>query len=83
MKNASDRDFAKSVKGHIDLILGGHDHDPLFEPATEDQVCLIKSGYDFQEFSDIRINLNDGTVERQRVLMDVNNYEELRPDADT
>jgi len=64
MKNSSDRDLAKSCKGHIDLILGGHDHDSLFEPATEDQVCLIKSGFDFQEFSDIRVNLKDKTVER-------------------
>jgi 5'-nucleotidase/UDP-sugar diphosphatase len=40
---ADDRELARSVKG-IDLILGGHDHDPItfYEGAT----LIIKAGYD-------------------------------------
>lgn len=30
-------------------------------------MCLIKSGSDFQEFSDIRVNLIDGTIERESI----------------
>lgn len=76
MKTTSDRQLAKSCKGQIDLILGGHDHESIFEEA-DDKVTLIKSGQDFQEFSDIKVIFNgDGTtkVERTQVLMDVRNY---------
>ncbi len=40
---ADDRELARSVKG-IDLILGGHDHDPItfYEGAT----LIIKAGHD-------------------------------------
>ena len=36
MMTENDRKLAESGKGHIDLILGGHDHESLFEQATED-----------------------------------------------
>ena len=47
MMTENDRKLAESGKGHIDLILGGHEHHSVFEPATENKVCLIKSGSDF------------------------------------
>ena len=69
METENDRQLALSGKGHIDLILGGHDHISLWEEATENKVTLIKSGYDFQEFSDIKINLKDKKVERTPVVV--------------
>ena len=40
---ASDRELVRSVKG-INLILGGHDHDPM--TVFENNVMIHKSGYD-------------------------------------
>ena len=71
MMTENDRKLAQSGKGFIDLILGGHEHHSVFERATEKRVCLIKSGSDFHEFSDITVNLINGDVERERVLMDL------------
>lgn len=35
----------------IDLILGGHDHDPYFNFTNS--TLIVKSGMDFKEFSNI------------------------------
>jgi hypothetical protein len=70
MKTSNDRKLAKCGKGHIDLILGGHVHHSIFEEATNEKVCLIKSGYDFQEFSDIKYNFIDKKITRERVFID-------------
>lgn len=40
---SEDRELATQVKG-IDVILGGHDHDPL--AAYENDTLIIKAGYD-------------------------------------
>ena len=84
MKTTSDRKLAKLGKGHIDLILGGHIHQSIFERATKKKVCLIKSGSDFQEFSTIRVNLNTKKLERRRkrILIDEKNKNFI-PDPNT
>ena len=82
MKTSNDRKLAKCGKGHIDLILGGHIHHSVFEDATDETVCLIKSGSDFQEFSDIRYNFISRKIEwRNPILMDVDN-KKFTPDPD-
>ncbi len=52
---AEDRDLAKRVKG-IDLILGGHDHEPL--TAYEGTTLIHKAGYDAKWLSVIDLQVN-------------------------
>ena len=50
----TDRIFADTVSG-VDLCLGGHDHMYVAEMRESTGVSLVKSGTDFEEFSDIKI----------------------------
>jgi len=50
----NDQLLAASVPS-IDIILGGHDHMYVSEVNKETGVFIIKSGTDFEEFSDINI----------------------------
>jgi 5'-nucleotidase len=65
MRLPNDRILAEKCQGDIDLILGGHDHSSVFEKIG--QMSIVKSGTDFEEFSDIKVNLQTREVERTRV----------------
>ena len=72
----NDQALAKGVPG-IDLILGGHDHDPYLENTKSEgypkkDVPLIKSGYDFHGLAVIDISLG----------IDAESYEKAKSDAD-
>lgn len=51
---AEDRQLAREVKG-IDLILGGHDHDPI--TIYEDGVLIFKAGYDAHYLGIVRMEI--------------------------
>lgn len=53
MRTPNDIELAKH-SGHIDLILGGHDH--VFEILNIEDTHVIKSGTDFRQFSKIGVN---------------------------
>ncbi|XP_055601484.1 snake venom 5'-nucleotidase isoform X1 [Uranotaenia lowii] len=53
MRTPNDIELAKH-SGHIDLILGGHDH--VFEILNIEDTHVIKSGTDFRQFSRIGVN---------------------------
>ena len=55
MRLPNDIILAKASQNDINLILGGHDHISTIEKIGK--VTIIKSGSDFQEFSDIEIDL--------------------------
>lgn len=54
MRCPADRDLAKNVP-EIDFVLGGHDHSYIAEVDETTGVTLIKSGTDFEEFSDFDV----------------------------
>ena len=58
------------------MILGGHDHSSLMEQYG--RVTLIKSGSDFEEFSDVIIH-ESGNVERKRIVI----TDKFPPDLET
>jgi predicted phosphodiesterase len=55
MRLPNDRILAEKCQGEVDLILGGHDHSSVFEKIGS--VSIVKSGTDFEEFSDIKVDL--------------------------
>ena len=57
MRCPEDRNLASKVP-EIDFILGGHDHSFFSEVDNDTGAFLIKSGTDFDEFSDCDILLN-------------------------
>ena len=67
MRLPNDRILAEKCQGEVDLILGGHDHASVFEKIG--LVCIVKSGSDFKEFSEIKVDLKTREVDRQRVLI--------------
>lgn len=56
---SEDRELASKVKG-IDVILGGHDHDPLV--AYENDTLIVKAGYDAHYLAvvDLKIEVREG-----------------------
>ena len=54
MRVPNDRTLAESVEG-IDFALGGHDHSYVAEVCEKTGVIIVKSGTDFEEFSDIKV----------------------------
>ena len=56
MRLPNDRELAEKVPG-IDLILGGHDHQSISEMNKDTGIPLVKSGTDFEEFSDLTFYL--------------------------
>ena len=54
MRLPNDRLLAEKVND-IDLILGGHDHFDKAELNQKTGVVLVKSGTDFEQFSDIKV----------------------------
>lgn len=55
MRIPNERILAQTVP-EIDLILGGHDH--VYHQESLNGVFFLKSGTDFEDFSDLRITLN-------------------------
>ena len=54
MRLPRDRILAASVP-EIDILLGGHDHMYAVELIKDTGVFIVKSGTDFEDFSDIRL----------------------------
>ncbi|NKB56918.1 MAG: bifunctional metallophosphatase/5'-nucleotidase [Alphaproteobacteria bacterium] len=56
---AEDRELARTVKG-IDVILGGHDHDPI--TVYEGSTLILKAGHDahYLVVAELAINKKDG-----------------------
>ena len=54
MRVPNDRILAENVEG-VDFVLGGHDHLYVAEVCQKTGVFVIKSGTDFEEFSDIKV----------------------------
>lgn len=52
MRIPNERRLAREV-GDIDMILGGHDHIWICEIVND--VFLLKSGTDFEEFTDFEV----------------------------
>ena len=67
MRLPNDRILAEKCQDEVNLILGGHDHSSVMEQIGK--VTIVKSGTDFEEFSDLTINLTTLKVERKRVLI--------------
>ncbi|XP_050073138.1 trifunctional nucleotide phosphoesterase protein YfkN [Anopheles maculipalpis] len=92
MRTPNDIELAKH-SGHIDLILGGHDH--VYEVLNTEDTYVIKSGTDFRQFSKIDINLNRNqngkiNIKVEKIDVDSTKYsedatlkEELKKYADT
>jgi 5'-nucleotidase len=66
MRLPNDRILAQNCP-QIDLILGGHDHSSVCEVVNS--VTIVKSGSDFEEFSDIKVDFKTKEITRERVLI--------------
>ena len=63
MRHEEDAHLAKSCDKDVDLILGGHDHNlavhgvelNAMDDTFEGNIKLIKSGTDFESYSDIKM----------------------------
>ena len=75
MRLPNDRILAENCS-EIDLILGGHDHSTVHEVVNG--VTIVKSGSDFEEFSDLSIDVSTREVRRERVLI----TEQFLPDPE-
>ena len=71
MRTPNDRLFSENVPG-IDLCLGGHDHLYLTELCERTGVVIIKSGTDFEEFSDIAVEFG---VSKEKARIALENHE--------
>jgi len=52
MRAPNERKLARAVPG-IDLVLGGHDH--VFISELVNDTLFLKSGTDFEEFTDLEL----------------------------
>ena len=57
MRVPNDRILAEQV-AEIDFVLGGHDHGYVREVGQSNGVFVVKSGTDFEDFSDINLLMN-------------------------
>jgi len=56
MREPNDRLLAARAARHVDLILGGHDHDYMVRPPeAAGRPLVVKSGSDFRDLSVIRV----------------------------
>jgi 2',3'-cyclic-nucleotide 2'-phosphodiesterase (5'-nucleotidase family) len=60
-----DRDLARAVEGHVDVIVGGHSHDLLPEGERIGPVLVVQAGEYAQHLG--RVDVEDGAA-RARVL---------------
>ena len=67
MRVPNDRHLAESVD-EIDFVLGGHDHSYVAEVCKKTGVIVVKSGTDFEEFSDIKVEFGVTQVEANIAL---------------
>jgi len=58
MRNNNDICLANCTDINLDLILGGHDHDPYYFDKSKERLFL-KSGTDFREMTILRIINNE------------------------
>ena len=73
---SNDRLLAEACQDDIDIILGGHDHISIQEEIG--RITLIKSGTDFEEFSDLTIDIETNQVKREKVVIS----DKFAPDQD-
>ena len=57
MRVHNDRILAENIKD-IDFVLGGHDHIYVAEVSEISGVFLVKSGTDFEDFSDVKVEFD-------------------------
>ena len=57
MRVNNDRILAENVTD-IDFVLGGHDHIYVAEVNEKSGVFLVKSGTDFEDFSDVKVEFD-------------------------
>lgn len=57
MLNKSDRILLNDSENHVNLVLGGHDH--IYYVELANNRLLLKSGFNFEHFSHIKIYLED------------------------
>jgi len=50
----------------IDMMLGGHDH--IYYVDMINDVFFLKSGSDFQDFSNLKVTLNVEPEEAERII---------------
>eukprot|EP00118_Oscarella_pearsei_P011867 m.83044 g.83044 ORF g.83044 m.83044 type:complete len:568 (+) comp36325_c0_seq4:142-1845(+) len=62
MRQHNDMDLARKARGHIDLVLGGHDH--FYEVKNVDGVLVCKSGTDFRAFTEVRVSFDGDLRDR-------------------
>jgi len=72
----NDRVLAEKCQDDIDIVMGGHDHLSVFEQIGK--VAVVKSGSDFEEFSDLTVNVDTKAVTRSRVIIS----EDYQPDQE-
>jgi 5'-nucleotidase len=72
MRMPNDRILASSVP-EIDLILGGHDHMTIAEMNENTGVFTVKSGTDFEEFSDLLLYFDVQSKSESRLLKGMRN----------
>lgn len=53
MRMPSDYKLADECAGHIDIILGGHDHH--YEDTTRNRIRILNSGTDFSDFTAVQV----------------------------
>lgn len=66
MTNKSDREILKDSNNDVDLVLGGHDHE--FRVEVINNRFLVKSGFDFLEFSKSKVWFTKKPLEKQTPL---------------
>jgi len=67
MRIPNDRKLAEQVP-EIDLVLGGHDHQSISEMSENSGICIVKSGTDFEEFSDLTLYLGVSKQESEELI---------------
>ena len=55
MRIPNERKLAQEVP-RIDMMLGGHDH--LYNCELANDIFFLKSGTDFEDFTDFKVTLN-------------------------
>lgn len=67
MDNSSDEALLMDDDNKIDIIFGGHDH--IYYVKKLRQKLLIKSGMDFEEFSNLKVWMSETAIENPEILM--------------
>ncbi len=76
MKVHNELILAKEVP-EVDIILGGHDHIYHREVLEEGGVLIVKSGSDFEYFSDIKVMLNVSEDLNKSIMNKCNDLDDM------